>query len=543
MRTALITLMLLVTSSGYAAERSADVIVYGGTSGGVVAAVQAARMGKSVVLVVPSGRLGGMTASGLGQTDVGKKAVLGGLNAEFYGRIYKHYNNPDNWFCETRDQWHEKKSWGHKMFDNMMFKFEPHVAEQLFHDFVNEQKNIRVLFNERLDRSRKAIKKDAAIQSIVMESGLVLSGKIYIDCTYEGDLMAAAGVSYTVGRESNEKYGERANGIQLGSRHHQFPPEGISAYRVPGAPDSGPLPGVDPKPPGKTGEGDHRIQAYCFRLCLTNHPENRMPFPKPEGYDRKNYELLRRLHAFRRPGLVGWFTNRGNSQPMPNKKTDTNNCGAFSSDYIGMNYGWPEGSYAEREEMFQQHKRYQMGLWYYLTRDPETPERVRRKFNQWGLTKDEFKQTGGWPHAIYVREGRRMVGQLVMTEHHCQLKVEVDDPIARGGFNMDSHNCSRYVDENGHVRNEGDVQNRSGAYKISYRAITPKPEECSNLLVPVSLSASHIAFGSIRMEPVFMSLGQSAGTAACVAIDTGKSVQGIDYSRLKKELQKNRQLK
>jgi hypothetical protein len=228
---------------------------------------------------------------------------------------------------------------------------------------------------------------------------------------------------------------------------------------------------------------------------------------------------------------------------MPNKKTDTNNCGAFSSDYIGMNYRWPEGSYAEREKMFQEHKRYQMGLWYYLTRDPETPERVRRKFNHWGLTKDEFKKTGGWPHAIYVREGRRMVGQLVMTEHHCKLKIEVDDPIARGGFNMDSHHCSRYADENGDVRNEGDVQNSSSAYKISYRAITPKPGECTNLLVPVSLSASHIAFGSIRMEPVFMSLGQAAGTAACVAIDAGKSVQDIDYSRLKKELQKNGQLK
>lgn len=528
-------MLLLIVAPCFATEQSADIIVYGGTSGGVMASVQAARMGKTVILVVPSGRLGGLTASGLGKTDVGKKEVIRGLSAEFYGRIYQYYKNPENWLSETLEEWRAKKTWGFKLFDGMMFNFEPHVAEQLFHDFVDEHEKIQVLFGERLDRSKPVPKKGTVIQSITMESGLVLRGGMYIDCTYEGDLMAAAGVSYTVGRESNEKYGEKANGIQLGSRHHQIP-EGISAYLIPGDPDGGLLPNVDPEPPGKTGEGDHRVQAYCFRLCLTNNPDNRKPFPKPEGYDRNDYELLRRIHK------RGVFTNLGNSQAMPNMKTDTNNHGGFSSDYIGMNYEWPEGSYAERDRIFEEHKRYQMGLWYYLTRDPETPEEVRKRYREWGLPKDEFKQTDGWPHALYVREGRRMIGQLVMTEHHCQLKQEVEDPIAFGGFNMDSHNCSRYADANGHVRNEGDVQNRSGAYRISYRAITPKPGECTNLLVPVALSASHIAFGSIRMEPVFMNLGQSAATAAGIAIDADVSVQNVDYELLKKKLRESGQL-
>ena len=538
-RFVIITVIALATLTGLNAEtktKEADIVVYGGTSGGVMAAVQASRMGKSVILIAPSKRLGGLTASGLGQTDVGKTAVLAGLNAEFYARIYKHYDDPKNWFCETRDQWQKKRSWGHKIYKKMMFKFEPRVAEKLFNDFAKaERKNITVLLGERLDRSRKAKKDQAAIKAIVMESGLKLVGKVYIDCTYEGDLMAVAGVSYTVGRESNAKYNEQANGIQTGSRHHQMP-KGVSAYRIEGDPKSGLLPGVLPKAPGKKGDGDNRVQAYCFRLCLTNNPKNRMPFPKPAGYTRGDYELLRRVMA------KGSYSNLGNSQPMPNMKTDTNNNGGVSSDYIGMNYDWPEGSYAQRDKIFDAHRKYQMGLWYYLTQDPQTPEAIRAKYKQWGLAKDEFKQTGGWPHALYVREGRRMIGQLVMTEHHCQMKTEVNDPIARGGFNMDSHNVTRYADTSGHVRNEGDVQNSSGAYKISYRAITPKTAECSNLLVPVSLSASHIAFGSIRMEPVFMSLGQSAASAAALSIDAKTSVQTLDYKTLRRQLVKNGQL-
>lgn len=512
----------------------ADIVVYGGTSAGVMAAVQSARLGKSVILVAPSGRLGGLSASGLGQTDVGKQNVLGGLNAEFYGRIYKHYDDTTNWFCETRDQWYAKETWGHKIIDKMMFKFEPHVAEKIFNDFIFEHDNILLLQEERLNRDFKISKNKKIIESIIMESGLVLVGKIYIDCTYEGDLMAAAGVHFTVGREANSLYDEKCNGIQTGSKHHQIP-LGISAYQIEGDPDSGLLPGVLPEAPGKKGEGDHRLQAYCFRLCLTDNPENQIPFPKPEGYNRQDYELLRRIME------KGVFSNLGNSQPMPNRKTDTNNSGGFSSDYIGMNYTWAEGSYKEREKIYHAHKKYQMGMWYYLTRDPQTPKAFRAKHNKWGLAKDEFKQTGGWPHALYVREGRRMIGQMVMTEHHCTLEKKIDDPIAQGGFNMDSHNVSRYADENGFVRNEGDVQNESGAYKISYRAITPKPSECSNLLVPVCLSASHIAYGSIRMEPVFMSLGQSAATAASLAIDEKVSVQKVNYNKLKKKLLLNSQ--
>ncbi len=521
-----------------AEEKTAEIVVYGGTSGGVMAAVQAARMDRSVILVTSNGRLGGMTASGLGQTDLGKFEVIGGLNAEFYQRIYKHYDNADSWFCETRDVWKNKKTWGPRIIGKMMLKFEPHVAEAAFEEFVAEHKKIELLRNERLDRSIKVKKSGAAIDYIQMESGLRLSAKIYLDCSYEGDLMAAADVSYAVGRESNDTYGETHNGIQLKSKyqHHKVVP-GISAYWEKGKPESGLLPGLEPGPPGKTGESDHRIQAYCFRLCLTDYPENRTPFPKPEGYDRKNYELLRRTLA------RGRHTNLGNSQPMPNRKTDTNNHGGVSSDYIGQNYRWPEAGYEEREQIYQTHKRYQVGMWYFLTQDPQTPEAIRKRYENWGLTKDEFKQTGGWPHELYIREARRMIGPVVMTEHHCNGTTKVEDGIAHGGFAMDSHNCTRYASKTGYVYNEGDMSVPSATYRISYRSITPKAEECSNLLVPVCLSASHIAYGSIRMEPVFMSLGQSAGAAASLALRDGVSVQELDYNTLWEQLKKNGQLK
>lgn len=513
----------------------ADVVVYGGSSAGVMAAVQAARGGKSVVLIAPSGHLGGMSSAGLGQTDVGKLEVIGGLNAEFYARIAAWYDAPAHWTRETREQWLVKESWGHKTYKNMMFKFEPHVAEQTFGDMVREQLRIRLMTGERLDRYRQVVKKGARIESIFMESGLEIEGKVFLDCTYEGDLMAASGVSFALGRESNAAYGETLDGVQLGMVGHRMP-KGVSPYRIEGDPSSGLLPGILPAPPGKTGDGDKRIQAYCFRLCLTNDPANRMPFPRPEGYDRKNYELLRRAMA------KGAYTNLGNSQPMPNRKTDTNNNGGVSSDYIGMSYDWPVATYEERERIFEAHKRYQMGLWYYLTQDPETPAEIRKRYDEWGLAKDEFTQTGGWPHELYVREGRRMVGQLVMTERHCTGVDKVADPIAHGGFNMDSHHTCRYVDADGDVQNEGDVQKDSAAYAISYRAITPKATECANLLVPVCLSASHIAYGSIRMEPVFMSLGQAAGLAAALAIDHRCAVQQVRYSWLRRELERNGQI-
>ncbi len=516
-------------------SQHADVVVYGSTSGGVMASVQAARQGKSVLLVSTNGRLGGLTSSGLGKTDILYPETLGGLNAEFYQRVSTCYDNPENWFCGKRKKWNPNSSWGKEDIQGIMLNFEPHVAEELFNQFVAEQPNIQVISGERLNRSIDVLKQEGVIQEIEMESGLKLTGKIFLDCTYEGDLMDAAGVSFTVGREANSKYNETANGIQLGSTKHQFPP-GISPYVIADDPTSGLLPNILPHPPGKTGDGDNRIQAYCFRLCLTDNVDNRLPFRKPEGYQRHDYTLLKRLME------RGVYSNLGNSGAMPNCKTDTNNHGPFSSDFIGMNHNWPLASYAERDEIYQAHKDYQMGMWYYLTADPETPAAFREKYSDWGLAKDEFQSTGGWPHELYVREGRRMLGRLVMTEKHCQLKESVDDPIARGGYNMDSHHNSRYVTADGDVRNEGDVQNRSGAYEISYRAITPKSDECRNLLVPVCLSASHIAYGSIRMEPVFMYLGQSAGSAAALSIDHECSVQSLDYNKLSKQLVDNGQL-
>ncbi len=485
----------------------ADIVIYGGTSSAVIAAVQAKRMGKSVIFVSPDKHLGGLSAGGLGQTDSGRKEVIGGLSREFYERLGKYYGKKEA-------QW----------------KFEPHVAEQVFEDFVAEY-NIPVHRDEWLDRN-KGVKLDGArISSITTLSGKTFKGKVFIDATYEGDLMAATGVSYTIGRESNSKYNETLNGVQIrNARKHQFKPN-ISAYKVPGDPSSGLLPRISSNPPGEQGEGDRRIQAYNFRMCLTRNPENRMPFPKPGGYDPSQYELLLRTL------LAGNTSVKGKFDMMLNGKTDTNNSGPFSTDNIGMNYDYPEGSYKRRKEIIAEHRTYQQGFCYFLANDPRVPEDLRTWYGEWGLAKDEFVDNGHWPHQIYVREARRMVGDFVVTENHVRLKLPTQRSIAMGSYNMDSHNTQRYVDANGFVRNEGDIQARlSAPYPIDYGAITPKRAECHNLLVTCAVSSSHIAYGSIRMEPVFMVLGQSAATAAGFAIDDDIAVQDVKYGKLSTRL-------
>jgi len=513
------------TTSAADSSQTYDIVVYGSTSAGVSAAVQAKRMGKTAIIVGPGKHLGGLTAGGLGWTDSGRKEAIGGISREFYRRVKKHYDKAEAWIYQKAEEYSR-----YRREDDAMWVFEPHVAEQIFEELVTEYK-IPVHRGQWLKRTGGVMKDGSRIVSITMLSGKTYRGKIFIDATYEGDLMAGAGVSYYVGRESNEVYGETLNGVQTrNSTKHQFE-KPVDPYIKPGDPASGLLPRIHADGPGKEGHGDQRIQAYNFRMCLTKVPENRVPFPKPDNYDPMQYELLARYLD------KGWRAIFVKFDPAPNAKTDTNNHGAFSTDNIGMNYDYPEGSYERRREIFEEHKVYQKGLMWFLANDPRVPADVREKMSQWGLAKDEFTDNGYWPHQIYIREARRMSSDFVTTELHLRRIKPTPKPISMGSYNMDSHNVQRYVDEAGHARNEGDIQiNPGGPYPISYGALVPKTSECTNLLVPVCVSSSHIAYGSIRMEPVFMILGQSAATAAVFAIDDNINVQDVDYSKLRARL-------
>ncbi len=483
-----------------------DVVVYGGTSGGVVAAVKAARLGRTVVLIEPGKHLGGLSSGGLGATDIGNKQAIGGMSREFYRCLGRAYGQDEAW------------------------KFEPHVAEGVFNDMVREAQ-VPVIFGARLELNGGVKKRGTQIVAVVMESGRTIRGKMFIDATYEGDLMATAGVSYVVGRESNATYGETLNGVQTRhATHHQFI-KPVDPYVVPGDPDSELLPGIDATGPGEEGSGDHRVQAYCFRLCATDVLENRRPWPKPADYDPRRYELL--LRNFE----AGDERTPWHPVMMPNRKTDSNNNHAVSTDYIGMNYDYPDGDYATRARIIRAHQSYQQGLMWTLANSPRVPAQVRQHFQQWGLAADEFVDNDNWPHQLYIREARRMVADYVMTQHDCQGRRVAEDSVGLAAYTMDSHNVQRYVDADGHVRNEGDVQvGGFPPYPISYRSIVPRRAECTNLLVPVCLSASHIAFGSIRMEPVFMVLGESAATAAALALDAGVDVQDVEYGELARRL-------
>ena len=505
-----------------------DVVVYGGTCGGVIAAVQAAAEGKSVVLVEPSTHLGGLTSGGLGATDIGNKGAIGGRSRDFYHRIADHYRKADSWIYEKAEDY--KSNRGYDVDAECMWTFEPHVAENIMNELVAEA-DVPVVFGERLDLAGGVHKEGTRIVSFRTESGREFRGGMFIDATYEGDLMALAGVSYTVGREANATYGETLNGVQTANnKYHNFDLP-VSPYIVPDDPNSGLLPGIDPTGPGEEGSGDNRVQAYNFRMCLTDASENRVPFAKPAGYDSLVYEPLLRYYE------AGFEEVPWGPTLMPNRKTDTNNRQGFSTDFIGANYTYPEADYATRDKIFAAHLEYQKGLMWTLANHPRVPEKVRNAVSNWGLAADEFTETGNWPHQMYVREARRMVADYVMTQHNCQGRETADDPVGMAAYTMDSHNVQRYVTDDGYLRNEGDVQvGGFEPYPISYRSIIPSKNECTNLLVPVCLSASHIAFGSIRMEPVFMVLGQSAATAACQALDKEVGIQDIDYPALRKKL-------
>lgn len=544
---AAILLLINITDRGTANPNyyKADVIIYGGTSAAVTAAVKVARAGQSVIVVSPDVHLGGLSSGGLGFTDTGNKAVIGGLSREFYQRVYDYYQQEETWRWQDRSEFGNRGQ-GTTALDEefgTMWIFEPHIAEQVFEDFIKEE-GVTVLRDEWLDRKDGVITENDRIVSFETLSGKKFQGEMFIDVTYEGDLMAAAGVSYHVGRESNDTYDEEWNGVQTGVYHHNhfFPPDGpyVDPYISPGDPSSGIIGGVSAAPPGEKGSGDHRVQAYCFRMCLSDHPDNKVPFPKPDNYEPSQYILLLRLFE------SGWHERNNffaKYDEIPNRKTDTNNHGPVSTDYMGMNYDYPEASYERREQIIQEHEDYQKGMMYFLANDPRVPREIQNEVKRWGLAADEFTDNGHWPHQLYIREARRMIGDFVMTEHEVLGNRYVPEPVGMGSYTLDSHNVQRYITPDGYVQNEGDVGvSPEQPYQIAYGSIIPKKEEIQNLLVPVAMSASHIAFGSIRMEPVFMILGHSAATATVLALQKDQAVQDVDYNELRIQLVEDGQI-
>ncbi len=503
-------LLLLSAATMAQAVRQVDICVYGGSSAGVIAAYTAKKMNKSVLVIEPGRRLGGLTSGGLGYTDIGNKYAISGISRDFYRRVGKHYGKFEQWI------------------------FEPGVAERTFHQYIREGR-VEVLYQHRITAAKKENGRVTEIQLEHSAGGAAqhtaVRAKIFIDCSYEGDLMARAGISYTVGREANAQYGETYNGVQLRDKH-QFP-DGIDPYKTPGKPESGLVWGISPAPLEPQGAGDKKVQAYNFRICLSNQPDNMVPITKPEGYDPARYELLARLMEKLKPDN---FKGILKFDRMPNNKTDINNNGPISTDMIGMNYDYPEADYATREKITREHELYNKGLLYFIGHDPRMPEHLRTEMLKWGYAKDEYPESGHWSPQMYVREARRMVGAYVMTQANCERREVVEDGVGMAAYNMDSHNCQRVV-VNGMVKNEGDVQiGGLSPYPIAYRSIIPKAEDCKNVLVPVCLSATHIAYGSIRMEPVFMVLGQSAATAAAMAIDNNQSVQEVNVAALQQQL-------
>ncbi len=541
---------IVLTASCCSSGRRYDVVIYGGTSAGISAAIQTSRMGNTVVLIEPSQRLGGLTTGGLGATDIGNKQAVGGISREFYKGIKKYYEDTSIWKWQRAEEYQQDRNIANT---DAMWTFEPSAALEVYRRMMEPEK-IRVVYGERLNREDGVKKEGARIVEIEMENGNSYRGRMFIDATYEGDLMAAAGVSYSVGRESNDEYGESLNGNQpnktsltLRGRtsrnqyNHNFI-DGVDPYVVKGDPSSGLLPFIGSEGAGKNGQGDDRIQAYCYRMTLTDHPDNRIPFAKPEDYNELDYELLfRNYEAAKGPveemysygdKLVPWINTK-----MPNRKTDTNNQKGFSTDFIGQNYEYPEASYELREKIAERHRKFQEGLMWTLAYHTRIPEKVRAVVSQWGMCKDEFTGNQGWTDQLYIREARRLISDYVMTQKHCEGFEVADDPVGLGAYGMDSHNVRRYVDSTGFVQNEGNVEAPvAGPYPVSYRSIIPKKAECTNLLIPVCLSATHISYGSIRMEPVFMILGQSAATAACMAIDARVNIQDVEYEKLKERL-------
>ena len=548
---------------------SFDIVVYGGTSAGVIAGLQALKDGRSVVVLAPTAHIGGLTTGGLGQTDIGNKQVVGGLSREFYRRIRAHYRDPANWKWQSRENYSDNGQTRTHAHEDAMWTFEPSAAQAVLNAMI-EESGLPIRTGARLRRDGTGVVKNGSrITRIYLDDGRDCEARVFIDATYEGDLLAEAGVSFSVGRESNDAFGETLNGAQpqawrrtlrgmekLGAdeagscdsyRHPYFQnglvsmnahwhqlKRGISPWRIAGDPASGVLPGIDTGPMAANGTGDLRVQAYNYRITLTDHPENRIPIGKPAGYDPADYELfVRHILAH---GPDEWPTIWINS-PMPNRKTDTNNGGGFSTNLIGQNWHWPEASYAEREACAARLKNHVLGLLWTAANHPEIRQDFRDWVGAWGLPRDEYADSGHFSPEVYVREGRRMTGSLVLTQRHCERLVVESDSVGMAAYGMDSHHVRRYITEAGDVQNEGNVQGHVTApYPISYRALLPRPEEAGNLIVPVAVSATHIAFGSIRMEPVFMVLGQSAAAAASLSLKLDTPLHALPYGELRATL-------
>lgn len=521
-----------------------DVCIYGGTPAGLAAAVQVQRMGRKAVIVEPGRYLGGMTTGGLGATDIGNKDAIGGISRDFYRRVARHYSKDSSWRFETRAEYFAAREKSRPSDSDLtspeatMWTFEPHVASRIFEEMISEAG--AAVYRDSPLMSAKTMGR--RITEIIAGDGTVFRARMFIDATYEGDLLAAAGVRFRVGREANVEYGETLNGIRGETPFHQFKVF-VDPYVKPGDPSSGLLPFLQPGGLGRPGDGDRRVQAYNFRLCFTTLPANRLAVSPPADYSPANYELLARyLEALVTAGETPALSQFWNPITMPNRKTDINNNGAFSTDFLGANWDYPEAGYDARQRLVKAHEDYIRGFLHFLATSPRVPENVRAEMREWGPCRDEFTETGGWPPQLYVREARRMVSGYVMTEKNCSGREVALDPVGLAAYNMDSHNVRRLA-RDGRAENEGDVEVAPAQpYPISYRAIIPRASECENLVVPVCLSASHIAYGSIRMEPVFMILGQSAATAACLAVDAGSSLQGLGYGRLRSRLQADGQI-
>lgn len=504
-----------------------DVVVYGGTSGGIAAAVTAAQRGHAVVLIEPSSRLGGMTTNGLGATDMWEKDKVGGFAREFYAAIYAHYATAEAWRHETRDEYRPKHRDALAEDLKLQFFFEPSVALKILEARLH-QAGVVVWRGERLRRPDGARKSGNRLTAIELESGRRVEGRVFIDASYEGDLLAAAGVSYFVGREARQDFEEALAGIRY------LPPARtahLDPFRVRGDAGSGLLPGIKAEAPGVEGAGDHRVQAYTFRVCLTDVPENRRPISRPENYDPLRYELLARHLALHPHQTVG--PQLFKLTPMPNRKTDSNNQGVFSTDFVGASYAWAEATYEERARLWREHRDYVQGFFWFLQNDERVPAQAREQARRWGLARDEFVESDNWPVQLYVREARRMRGEYVVTERDCTGERSVDDPVALGAYALDSHQVTYFVDAEGRLRGEGAFWREVPAYGISRRALLPREEECANLLVPVCVSATHVAYGSLRMEPVFMMLGQAAALLASRALEENVAVQRVPYDELR----------
>lgn len=486
-----------------------DMVVYGGTAGGVMAAFTAARDGLRVALLEPGTHLGGMVTGGLSATDHGEKEVVGGCAREFYERIGHHYGRDIEWYPE------------------------PRVAEEVLHEMILEAGAVSVFYRHRLREKDGVNKEENCLTDIRVENGSVFRATVFLDASYEGDLMAQAGVSYTYGRESIHQYSELLAGVRPKDRNHQFDFP-VSAYDEQG----NLLPEIQKEPRGELGAGDRKIQAYNFRMILTDTPGNRVPFPKPPDYDPERFELLQRFLAE--------FVRQMDRSPradevllprdIANQKWDFNNRGPFSTDFIGRNWDYPEASYVGRAAIWQQHVNYTKGLFYFLTHDPRVPKPLQRELKEFGLSKDEFVDNGNWPHQLYVREARRMTGDFVMTQKDIQTELNKPDAIGMGSYNSDSHNVQRYVAEEGSAQNEGNMEVPVNPYQIPYRILLPRQREASNLLVTVCFSASHVTYSTLRMEPVYMIIGQAAGVAAKLAVDEGTPVQEVDPAALRGRL-------